>query len=384
MRIGVNLRYLQKNITGVERATLELLKVLTRLPGDHSFIGYITDRPFVSDQTYRDLLSCPRLELRQAHLWHEDILSRLLWDLFGVGQHAKRDNVDLFWGPSFSLPFFLPCPGVVTIYDVAFLHLPLSYDRITRWFHQIVTPSSARRAQAILTISECSKNDIQTHMAVPEKRIHVIQLACSQQFRPTPQTGREQADVLQKYGIRSPFWLTVSQISPRKNLSHLVRVYASLLRERRVSQQLVLVGKNGWLFEDVYAVVRDEGVENDVVFTKAVSDPDLVVLYNAAELFLYPSLYEGFGLPVLEAMSCGVPVITSNTSSLPEVIGDAGVMLPPTDIQAWVDAICELSSNPESREILRKHGSKRAEQFNWERSAQSMLEIFRKVTLDGQ
>lgn len=380
MRIGVNLRYLQKNITGIERATLELLKTLDCLPGDHSFLGYVTGRPFVSAQAERELLSCQRLEWRRTRLWREDIFFRLAWDLFSVGWQAARDRVDLFWGPSFSLPFPLPCPGVVTIYDLAFSHFPATFDRVTCLFHRTVTPSSARRADAILTISESSKQDIVRALGVSRERVHVIPLACNQQFRRLSECEPGQSKTLQRYGIRRPFWLTVSQISPRKNLAHLVRVYARLHRERQIPHQLVLVGKNGWLCEEVYATVRREEVQAEVIFTGGVPDADLVALYNAAELFVYPSLYEGFGLPVLEAMACGTPVAVSNSSSLPEVVGEAGVLVSPKDEQELAEALWRLAGDPAWRAELSQRGLAQAAQFSWERSAHRILEVFRQVT----
>lgn len=379
MRIGVNLRYLQKNITGIERTTLELLKALDDIPCDHTFVGYITERPFVSPQAERELRALHRLELRRTRLGREDIFFRLVWDLFGVSRQAKRDRVDLFWGPSFCLPFFLHCPGIVTIYDLAYVHFPAAFGRVTRLFHRTVTPSSARRAQAILTISENSRQDIVRVLGVSGERVHVIPLACSAQFHHLPENGSGQARVLQRHGIHYPFWLTVSQISPRKNLSHLVRVYARLRRERQILHQLVLVGKNGWLYKEVYATVQREEVQAGVIFTGGIPDADLVTLYNAAELFVYPSLYEGFGLPVLEAMACGTPVVVSNDSSLPEVAGEAGVLVSPTDERELAEVLLHLAGDPARRAELSQRGLARAAQFNWECSAHGILKVFRQV-----
>jgi glycosyltransferase involved in cell wall biosynthesis len=157
-----------------------------------------------------------------------------------------------------------------------------------------------------------------------------------------------------------------------------VRVFAWLRRERQVSHQLVLAGGNGWLCEDVYSTVQKEGVEDAVVFTGRIPDEELIELYNAAELFVYPSLYEGFGLPVLEAMACGAPVVVSNSSSLPEVVGDAGVLVSPTNDRDLGEAILELSRNPARRAELSERGKARAAQFSWKRSAEVVLDVFRR------
>lgn len=379
MRIGTNIRYLQKHFTGIERATLELICAISRLTNQHQLIGYVTGPGFVSADAERDLEGCTHLELKQVPPLRNDVLFRLLWDLMAVGQQASRDQVDLFWGTSFSLPFRLKAPGVVTIYDTSFIHYPEAFDRVSRLWHRLITPSSAHRACAVLTISESSKQDIVRFLRVPPERVHIIPLAAGSQFRPQPEQQAEQATTLRHYGIRAPFLLSVSQISPRKNLVRLVNVYAAMCKEHNFQHQLVLVGKNGWLYQEVYDAVQQAGLASNVIFTGGVSDAELVHLYNTAALFVYPSLYEGFGLPVLEAMACGLPVITANTSSLPEVVGDAGILVAPTDERALAGAINQVWQSDELRRDLRGRGLARATAFSWEQSGQRVLTVFEQI-----
>lgn len=380
MIVGINLRYLQKPITGIERATLELIEAIGRLNSGPDFIGYLTKRQFVSKQAEEDLGNCDHLTLKKTKLLYENVFSRLIWDLFTVGQLANKDHANLFWGPSFSLPIGLKCPGIVTIYDLAFLVYPEAYDWQTRFWHHIVTVSSARRARAILTISNSSKNDIIQKWNIPADRIYVIRLSYNEKFKLLSHSDESsELQCLNRYCIKRPFLLTVSQISPRKNIPHLLRVYAQLYKKNRIKHQLVLVGRNGWLYEEVYDVVREQCIEDSVIFTGGIDDEDLINLYNMADIFIYPSLYEGFGLPILEAMACGAPVIASNSSSIPEVVGDAGILVSPTSERELSDAIISLSNNTALKNELRQRGLKQITHFTWEHGAKNVLELFKEI-----
>jgi glycosyltransferase involved in cell wall biosynthesis len=375
MRIGVNLRYLQKRISGIERTILELVKRLADTEEADQVVGYITNSGFVSTDVERELRACPTLELKTTRLLRDDSLFRLLWDVRGVGHRASADALDVFWGPSFSLPHLSDPPGVVTVYDLAFMRFPNAFDWRTRLWHRMITTRSARRAAAVMTISENSRRDIVRYLGVPVDRVHVVPLACDEQFRQVPLGDAVSEAVLERLGVRRPFLLTVSQISRRKNLAHLVRVYAELRRDRKTSHQLVLAGANGWLCGGVHEAVRRERMEAHIVFAGAVSDQELLLLYNAADVLVYPSLYEGFGLPVLEAMACGLPVIASDASSLPEVVADAGILVPPVDGAALGAAILRVSEDRGFHAELSGRGLERAAQFSWARSGRIAREI---------
>jgi glycosyltransferase involved in cell wall biosynthesis len=352
-----------------------LVKRLAGTASADQLVGYITTGGFVSADVERELRACQALELKATPLWRDDTLSRLIWDLRGVGRRAAADSLDVFWGPCFSLPGLSQASSVVAVYDLAFMHFSNAYDRRTRLWHRIITTRSARRAAAVMTISESSRRDIVRDLGVPAERVYVVPLACDEQFRPVPSEDAASDAVLERLGIRRPFLLSVSQITPRKNLAHLVRVYGELRRSQRISHQLVLAGANGWLCGDVHEAVRQERLKDDVVFTGAVSDCELLLLYNTADVFVYPSLYEGFGLPPLEAMSCGLPVIASNSSSLPEVVGDAAVLVSPVDGTALGAAIVRVLGDRQFRNELSERGRERASQFSWARSGRIAREI---------
>ncbi|MEL7571130.1 MAG: glycosyltransferase family 1 protein [Eubacteriaceae bacterium] len=182
--------------------------------------------------------------------------------------------------------------------------------------------------------------------------------------------------ILNYYGINAPYILTVSQISPRKNLDTLINAFALLKKNPSFLHKLVIVGNNGWLYSSIYEIVKREGLANEVIFTGVIPDNDLIAIYNMADLFIFPSLYEGFGLPVLEAMSCGLPVICSNTSSLPEVVGNAGILFPPKDIYSLVNAVLGLLENPWLYKDLRERGLIKASEYSWEFTAKQIIKIF--------
>jgi len=243
-------------------------------------------------------------------------------------------------------------------------------------------PLSARRAQAILTISEYSKQEIVRHLHVSPEKVQVTPLAASEVFHLAPKSDIEQ--VTQKYGL-DKFILTVSTLEPRKNMSTLFEALAQIKQAQPdFPYKLVHVGPKGWMFGTLFAQVEQLGLVNDVIFLGHIPLEDLVLLYNAASLFVYPSLYEGFGLPVLEAMSCGCPVITSNTSSLPEVTGTAAILIDPTETESIARAMIEVLFHEELSQKLRIAGLERAKLFSWERCAQQTLEVYRAVLAESR
>jgi len=227
----------------------------------------------------------------------------------------------------------------------------------------------------ILTISGYSKQDIVKQFRVAPDKVVVTHLAASPTFRTI--SVQEILKVKQRYGLDS-YILTVGTLEPRKNMIRLLQAFA-LLRQSGFSYQLVHAGPRGWLFDDILAEVDRLQLQDSVRFLGRVSLEDLVGLYNAATVLVYPSLYEGFGLPVLEAMACGCPVVTSNTSSLPEVVGEAGIMVDPYDVQQLMDAIQKVLEDKALAQDMRQQGLERASLFSWQRCAQETLDAYHQV-----
>jgi glycosyltransferase involved in cell wall biosynthesis len=283
----------------------------------------------------------------------------------------------LFHAPGFVLPLFNSLPGVVTVHDLAYLLYPAHFPTKRRHYFQWLVPPSLRRARRIITVSENSKRDLCRLLAVPEEKVRVIYNGVEPQFRVATQPALVER-VRAKYELPPKIVLSVGVLEPRKNLERLVQAFA-LLRQRGIEHRLVLVGAAGWGYENLLRLPRELGLDDAVRFLGFVSQADLPLLYNAADLFVYPSLYEGFGLPALEAMACGTPVVVSHVSSLPEVVGDAGVLVDPHSVEGIAEAIYRCLRSDGLREELREAGLKQAARFSWHEAARQTLQVYREV-----
>jgi glycosyltransferase involved in cell wall biosynthesis len=241
---------------------------------------------------------------------------------------------------------------------------------------RFTTRRTARKADHVITCSEYTRADIiDTYKLAPEK-VTAIHLAAASRFAPA--AGDDIARIRDRYGLPSEFILAVGSIQPRKNLQRLIDAYR-LLNQRIKAPPLVLVGKKAWLYKDSIAAVERSGCGEKIRLTGFVPDEDLPAIYSAATVFVYPSFFEGFGLPPLEAMQCGTPVITGNRTSLPEIVGSAGVLVDPYDSQALADAIERLLSDRELRTKLTQRGLERSKMFSWEQTARDTLKVFERV-----
>ncbi|MGH9900326.1 MAG: glycosyltransferase family 4 protein [Pyrinomonadaceae bacterium] len=269
---------------------------------------------------------------------------------------------------------------MATIHDLSFEHLPETFRRRSRVQLRLTVRRTARAAAHILTISNYTRRDIISTYGVAPERITVAPLAAAAHFRPAP--AREVERVRRAFGIEGEYILAVGAIQPRKNLARLVRAYADLRRRRPRTKlpQLVLVGKRAWLYGETLRAVEESGVGGHTIFTGYVSEGDLPALYTGAKCFVYPSYFEGFGLPPLEAMQCGTPVVTGDRTSLPEVVGDAGLMVDPFDIGAIAGAVERLLDSPALRAELRAKGLARAKIFSWRENARLTLAAYERAT----
>jgi glycosyltransferase involved in cell wall biosynthesis len=235
---------------------------------------------------------------------------------------------------------------------------------------------AVRWTDHIISVSESTKRDTVEHLGVPEDKITVVYEAASPIFRPVDRDeARDQ--VRNRHGVDGPFILFVSTIEPRKNVPSLLRAMWQLIECYKEDVTLVLAGGKGWLFEDAFAVVEELKLDKQVHFVGRVSSEDLLYLYNAAEMLAHPAFYEGFGLPPLEAMACGLPVVVSNVASLPEVVGDAGLLIDPHDVDELTVAMWRVLNDPELRQEMQEKGVRQAGRFSWERAARETLAIYR-------
>ena len=299
------------------------------------------------------------------------------WWLVGLPALMRISPFDVFHGTNYCIPLWANCPTVVTIHDLSLFTQAHTHENENVKRGKRRMPLMARRATLIIAPSEWTKHETIEHLGVKEHKLRVIPEAARPHLRPLRED--EIQPVLEKHGIRGPYLLYVGTIEPRKNLLTLLRAYADLLRTTEHGPQLVLAGGKGWLFEEVFALVEELRLQEHVKFTGYVDDADLPALYSAAQAFVYPSLYEGFGLPPLEAMACGAPVITSNVTSLPEVVGKAGLTHAPEDARALTAAMAKLLGDFNTRTHFQRAGLERAQLFSWERAARATQAVYDEV-----
>ena len=280
----------------------------------------------------------------------------------------------------YTAPPSAPCPVIATIHDLAFEHLPETFNRRSWMQLRLTVRHTARRAAKIITGSEYSRRDICKTYSIPPEHIVVTPGAASAHFAPvTDET--ELRKIRQKYGIDSDYILSLGSIQPRKNLGRLIDAYSSLrsLRARSKLPKLVIAGKRGWLEREIFRAAERSKFGKDILFVGYVPEPDLPALFSGALVFVYPSYFEGFGLPVLEAMQCGTPVIAGNRTSIPEISGDAALLFDPFDTEAVRDALARMTDDAGLRTSLRQRGLDRANEFNWTKTAELTLQTYREV-----
>lgn len=304
---------------------------------------------------------------------------RWVWDQITIPRLARKAKVDIFHQPCFSTPIFYSGKVVVTIHDLISVFFGYNIPFWSRQFFAKWMPFTYRYADHIIAVSEHTKKDAIRVLGIPEKKITVIHEAADEKYRVIDDEGTIR-QVREKYHLREyPFILHVGTIEPRKNLPFLVRAFALAKHNKSFPPKLVITGKKGWYYEGLFKLVDELKLQDEVIFTGYVEDEDLPALYNAARIFAFPSQYEGFGLPPLEAMAAGTPVISSNTSSMPEVVGDAGILLKPEGEKAWAEAMIELVNDKRYWVTLRKKGLERAKQFSWDRCAKETIAVYEKV-----
>jgi glycosyltransferase involved in cell wall biosynthesis len=300
--------------------------------------------------------------------------------LVGLGFNRLVPGAQLFHATEHLLPPLRGVPTVLTVHDMIFRLFPEHQRRLNYWYLNATMPLYCRRADAIITVSESSKRDIVAHYGLDPAKVTVIYEAASPEFAPGPPAAVEEAR--RRYGLPERFLIHVGTIEPRKNLSRLVEALQRL-RDRGLAVPLVVVGGKGWLYDDFFRRLEALEVRDAVHFPGYVPAADLPLLYSAATAAVTPSVYEGFGLPVLEAMACGTPVLSSNAASLPEMGGAAARYFDPYDVEAMAEAIGTVWTDGELRSEMRRQGLQQAARFSWERAARETLAVYARLLPQG-
>ena len=317
----------------------------------------------------------PRRMLRQANKpWRlRVLLSSFL--------HQPLDQLidpaaDIFHATDHLLPPLRHARSVFTLYDLTFLKFPEVHLPLNRWYSRLMVPRGLRAATAVIAISDCTKRDAVTIYRLPADRIRVIPLGVEARFQPIDPAAA--IKVRDRYHLPARFILAVGTIEPRKNLVTLLEAYRGLI-DRMPDLKLAIVGKRGWRAEAFFNRLRELGLEDRVIFPGFVPDDDLPAVYASAAVLAFPSIYEGFGLPVLEALACGTPVVCSNTSSLPEITAEAAILLAPDDVRGWSQALQRVVMDESLRLDLRRRGLQRAARFTWDATARQTQAVYEEI-----
>jgi len=312
---------------------------------------------------------------KETENWKYEVFrSKKLWTLFGLSKKLSKNpqKLDVFFSPTHYLPLVLPIPSVISILDVSYLHFPSLFAKKDLYQLKLWGKYSIRKARKIITISQSSKNDIIKAYGVKPEKIAVVYPG----IKALDEQKENGIADMEKLGITKNYILFVGTLQPRKNIERLIEAFSRLERQ---DLDLIIIGKKGWMFESILNAPKKFEVSDRVKFLHDVTDDDLPSYYKNAEMFVLPSLYEGFGLPVLEAMSYGCPVITSNTSSLPEAGGDAALYIDPKNVSDITEKMKKLLDDENLRKDLIVRGKKQVEKFSWEKSAKETLEVLEGV-----
>jgi glycosyltransferase involved in cell wall biosynthesis len=300
--------------------------------------------------------------------------ARLAWEQVGLPGQVRAHRLDVLHSPHYTMPLRHSARSVVTFCDMTFVLHPELHQMVKRVFFPTMMRLSARRADRLIAISESTRDDLVRMWGVDRAKVSAIPLAADAEFG--PRNPAEIAETCGRYGLRpGDYILYVGMLEPRKNVDRLVEAFG-LVANKMPGVDLVIAGRRGWMFDRIFARVEALGLQDRVRFTGYVLSEDLPALYGGARLFAYPSKYEGFGIPVLEAMSCGAPVVTTNVSSMPEVAGDATVLVAPDDVAGLADALLRVSTDHVLRDDLACRGLARAKTFSWERCARETIAVY--------
>ncbi|HUS70632.1 MAG TPA: glycosyltransferase family 1 protein [Anaerolineae bacterium] len=378
MRIGIDCTAAVYQRAGIGRYTRGIIGALAELGSKHSFVLMVAGsdgEPRESGGGLDDLGITENFSIKELPLRNR--FWTVVWHRLRVPFPADllTGTVDVFHSPDYLLPPLRLGKKVVTVHDLSFLRYPEGAEPSLRAYLSASVPRSIREADLILGDSESTRQDVIELLGVDRDRVEVVYPGVGQAFRVI---GDQQhlAMVRELYGLDRPFILNVGTLEPRKNLATLLDAYAALRRRGGLEHRLVIAGGRGWLYDGVFRCAEELSLKENVLFLGYVAEEHLPALYCLADLLVFPSLYEGFGLPPLEAMACGTPVITSDSSSLPEVVGEAGLMVPAQDPEALAEAMAMVLADRGLREDLVRKGLSRASEFTWQAAGEKLLAIY--------
>jgi glycosyltransferase involved in cell wall biosynthesis len=371
IHVGLNAHLLSLTLNyrgaGINSYIYHLLRCLEQADSGQRYSVFLSERRFASQ----------RLALHYSRWPTYRPVVRILWEQLVLPLVLRQTGVDLLHALAFAGPLATTCPFVVTIYDLSFLRYPEAFRPWNRCYLSRFTAISARRARRIIAISESTKRDVVDLLGVPADRVDVVYCGTDESFRLLPAAAVDH--FRRERALPERFILFLGTLEPRKNVQALVRAYGRWHAADPSIPKLVVGGGKGWYYDQIFTAVEALGLAGEVIFPGYIGQEELPLWYNAADLFVYPSRFEGFGLPVLEAMACGTPVVTSNVSSLPEVAGDAALLVPPDDEAQLIEAMRRALGDMALRQEMRAKGQAHAATFTWERTARQTAAAYERA-----
>ena len=377
MRIGINAHLLFLASTyrnaGVSRYIFHLLGALPDVDQHNSYVVYANADPMAVAAG-----GASNVRFSPSHLATERPLQRILWEQSLLPLLARRDRLDVLHAPV-NISALLPtAPTVVTVHDLSFLRFPQRFVPAKRHYQTVFTRATVAQARRVIAVSQSTKDDLVRLLRVPEEKISVVYEGVDEAFH--PRSAQDVEAFRQRLDLPEHFLLHVGSLEPRKNLPLLIRAYHRLRQRGVTDWPLILAGAKGWLYDDIFRQVQELGLGDAVRLPGFVLYEELPLWYNAADLFVYPSQYEGFGLPAVEAMACGTPVVVSAASSLPEVVGSAGLIVDCAhDEGPLAEALERMITQPELRERYKTAGLERAKAFSWTRAARETVAVYTRA-----
>lgn len=367
MKIGLVIDSMDGNRAGIGRYCFNLVKNIKKLDKENDYV--LIHREKSDDEIYKGngelSISYPNIPLKKT-----------VGNYFQLPLKLRDYPLDVVHDLTQVSPFTLYSQSkkILTIHDLSPILFPENYGIIHGFLQKHILPRTLKNVDTIITVSYNTKVDVLKYLKFRGDKIREIPLGVDEKFKPQKNT----IDFMEKYNINSPFILYVGTLEPRKNIPTLIKAFYKLKR-KDIEHKLIISGGKGWKYKEIYETIEKLNLQKEVIFTGYVPEEDLPRLYNSADLFVYPSLYEGFGLPPLEAMACGCPVVASKTSSLPEVVGNAGILVNPHDVDDISNKMYETLTNEGLREELSRMGSERAKLFSWEKVAKETLKVYEEV-----
>jgi len=372
MKIAIDGRMILDRPTGIGRYTYNLIRNLGTIDSRNEYIVFTNNHAILKN------LMCERIRIREIQQRPFSLAEHI-----GMAEIIQEEEVDIFHAPSFNVPLRIPCPHVITLHDLTHVHFAKDFGRKVNWFYSFVVKPSARTAARIITDSVKSKQDIIEWMNEKEEKIRVIMLAPEESYRPLNDLDAINK-IRQRFDVRGKLIVYNGSKKPHKNVISLIKAFQRIVNTRDMEATLAIVGKNDPAVPETDHISLEKAAQAErlkngsIIFTGYLSDDELCVLYNAADLFVFPSLYEGFGLPPLEAMSCGCPVIVANTSSLPEVCGNGAYYVRP-DSESIANGMYAILNNEDMRSTMKINALNRARSFSWEKCARETLQVYEEV-----